>query len=77
MTTCIDLRLFATLRQFYPDSPENYLIEDGATIRDILRQLQIPEEKAKLLFINSTKATLDSKLKDGDRVGIFPPVGGG
>ena len=77
MTVCIDLRLFATLRKFSPDSPDKYTIKDGSTVGDILKRLHIPTEKAKLIFINSTKACLESALKDGDRVGIFPPVGGG
>jgi molybdopterin converting factor small subunit len=46
-------------------------------VRDLVQQLGIPEIKAKLIFINSVKATLDSVLEDGDRLGIFPPVGGG
>jgi molybdopterin converting factor small subunit len=77
MTTHIDIRLFATLRKFSPQSREDYIVEDGATVGDILKQLQIPAEKVKLIFINSAKASLASVVEDGDRVGIFPPVGGG
>jgi molybdopterin converting factor small subunit len=53
------------------------VVEAGTRVRDLVQQLGIPETKAKLIFINSFKVTLDSVLKDGDRLGIFPPVGGG
>ena len=31
----------------------------------------------KLVFINGRRATLNTILKDGDRLGVFPPIGGG
>jgi molybdopterin converting factor small subunit len=77
MTKTIDLRLFATLQQFEPPSARAYPIEKEMTARTLVEQLGIPEIKAKLIFINGIKRDLDSVLKDGDRVGIFPPVGGG
>ena len=77
MTISIDLKLFATLQEFAPQASDSHVIAAGTSVRDLIRQLGIPEEKAKLIFINGVKATLDSVLKDGDRLGIFPPVGGG
>ena len=73
----IDLRLFATLKQFEPPSSHALQIKKGTSVRALVAQLGIPEIKAKLIFINGVKGDLDSILKDGDRVGIFPPVGGG
>jgi molybdopterin synthase sulfur carrier subunit len=77
MTISIDLNLFATLQKFAPQAPDSHVIEAGTSVRAIVQQLGIPEIKAKLIFINGIKGTLDSVLKDGDRLGIFPPVGGG
>jgi len=77
MTISIDLKLFATLQEFAPQASGTHMVEPGTCVRDLVRQLGIPEKKAKLIFINSFKVTLDSVLKDGDRLGIFPPVGGG
>jgi molybdopterin converting factor small subunit len=75
--TTIELRLFAGLQHFNPPSPEAYPIGKGTTVRTVLKALGIPEEKARLLFVNGIKAGLDSVLQGGERVGIFPPVGGG
>ena len=73
----IQLKLFATLRAYTPDDAEAYPITPGMTAMDIVDNLKIPLKDAKLIFINSTRKELDTPLKDGDRVGIFPPVGGG
>ncbi len=77
MQPSITLKLYATLQAFLPSSGENFPISPGTTVRQILAQLNLPEEKAKLIFIDGTKADLLSKLNGGERVGVFPPVGGG
>jgi molybdopterin converting factor small subunit len=73
----ITLKLFATLGKFTPDSADNYPVEPGTSVRDLIAGLEIPEEKAKLIFIDGVKGELDSTLNGGERIGIFPPVGGG
>jgi len=75
--TKIDLRLFATLQKFNPPDPQSYAINPGTRVRDLLVQLNVPVEKAKLIFVNGLKKDLDFILEGGERVGIFPPVGGG
>ncbi len=77
MKTQINIKLFATLQQFMPLSADNFTIESGTTVQRLLDQLDIPQEKAKLVFINGVKADLSTALNGGERVGIFPPVGGG
>ena len=77
MPNYITLKLFATLRTYLPDTAEAYPVFPGMMVKDLMEQLDIPEKKAKLIFINGRKAEPETALKDGDRVGIFPPVGGG
>ncbi len=77
MKSFIQLKLFANLRHFMPPSGQNYCIEPGISIRCLLEQLNIPQEKAKLIFIDGIRANLSATLSGGERVGIFPPVGGG
>lgn len=77
MESHIQIKLFATLQKFMPASAENYAIETNTTIRTLLQQLDLPENKAKLIFIDGVKAELTTVLKGGERIGIFPPVGGG
>lgn len=80
MTTAdatIDLRLFATLAKYMPPDADHYTVRSGMTVSDLLERLEVPAAEVKLIFINGTKGHLSSGLRGGERVGIFPPVGGG
>jgi molybdopterin converting factor small subunit len=77
MTTRIQLKLYATLRAFTPAAGEEYPIRAGLSVRELLRELALPESQAKLVFIDGIQSGLDGTLWGGERVGIFPPVGGG
>jgi sulfur carrier protein ThiS len=73
----IDVRLFSTLKRFSPDNADRFPVKRGMTIRNLLKALGIPDDKAKLIFIDGVKGDLESTLYGEERVGIFPPVGGG
>ena len=73
----IDLNFFATLRSFLPDSPQNMEIPEGTSVKDLVAGFGIPEADVKLIFINGKRELPTYELKHNDRVGIFPPVGGG
>jgi molybdopterin converting factor small subunit len=77
MSHHITLKLFATLRSYIPPQADHFPIAPGTTVADVIRDLNIPEKDAKLIFINSVRKDRDALLQDGDRLGIFPPVGGG
>lgn len=77
MKSYITIKLFATLKKYLPASADNHPIESGASVRELINELRIEASQAKLIFINGRKADLNSVLKDGDRLGVFPPVGGG
>jgi molybdopterin converting factor small subunit len=77
MESHIQIRLFASLQKFMPASADNYTIEAGITVGELLQQLGLPHDMIKLIFIDNVQAELTSILKGGERVGIFPPVGGG
>lgn len=73
----IEIKLFATLAKFLPENAEDYPIEDGETIRSLIQKLGLPEKDVTLMFVNSLRSDPDTEIKDKDRVGLFPPVGGG
>ncbi len=77
MTAYINIRLFATLSEFTPESSDSYPITPGIVIRELLAQLGVSEDHAKLIFVNHLKADVNTALYGGERVGIFPPIGGG
>ena len=73
----IDLRCFATLAPLMPANAGALPLVPGETVLALTKRLGIPLEEIKLVFVNGTAVSLDAVLSDGDRVGIFPPVGGG
>jgi len=73
----IDLKCYATLAPLTPDNAANFPIKVGETIQALAERLTIPIGEVKIVFVNGQAADLDRVLSDGDRVGIFPPVGGG
>lgn len=77
MTSYIELKLYATLNKFSPASSHHYPIDPGTTVYSIIEKLGIPENQAKLIFIDGIRRELNVPLQGGERVGIFPPVGGG
>jgi molybdopterin converting factor small subunit len=77
MASHIKLKLYADLRDFMPAGGEELPISPGMTVQDVLGRLNLPADKARLIFIDGVRGELSSKLAGGERVGIFPPVGGG
>ncbi len=76
MAAHITIKLFATLNKYAPDKAA-YPIRSGTTIGQVLDELEVPRGEAKLIFIDSVRGGLESVLRGGERVGIFPPIGGG
>lgn len=75
----ITVRLFATLKDFLPKDKKKASIElkAGSTVNDIVKYFEIPQEEPLIIKVNGKHGLKSTELKDGDRVGIFPPVGGG
>ncbi len=73
----IQLKLFAVLTAHTPLDADHYPIDLGMTVDQLINTLEIPKEQAKLIFVNGRRAELMDIVHAGDRVGIFPPVGGG
>lgn len=73
----ISLRFFASLSKRMPEDHDRFAVSPGTTAGEVLSSLGITEDDAKLVFVNNRRAELTSILEDGDRLGVFPPVGGG
>lgn len=73
----IQIKLFASLLEKLPGNADQFPVADGSTVADLVAELDIDPQDAKLIFINGRKGALESVLTEGDRVGLFPPIGGG
>ena len=78
----IEINLFASLARYMRDktgSQASRVLEvgEGTTIIDVLLRMEVPLDKVRVIFLNGLHVTGDEVLKEGDRVGVFPPVAGG
>lgn len=77
----IKVRLFATLRKYLPGlklgESLDVEVEPGTSISQLYVVLGIPAEEVKLAYVNGIYCEPETILKDGDEIGIFPPIGGG
>ena len=77
----VNVKLFATLVRFKDGSragrPFEVELPEGSVVQDLIDYLKIPPEETHVIFINNILQEPDTKLKEGDILGLFPPVGGG
>lgn len=69
------MSLAAFLREYGLKSKGEFTIEipEGSSVKDLLHQLKIPEERVKMIMINGKGKGIDFSIEDGDRVALFPP----
>jgi sulfur-carrier protein len=72
----IELNLYASLARSVPRTG-SVDVDEETTILGLLRRLDVPMDKVKIIFLNGIHASGEESLKDGDRIGVFPPVAGG
>ena len=76
----IEVRLFATLRRHALSAAGGVLavdVPEGCKAADAIAQLGIDTREVHILMVNGVIGRLDQVLVGGDRLGLFPPVGGG
>jgi molybdopterin converting factor subunit 1 len=79
----VQVRLFATLRQEAGWSERTVTLPPGATVAELLTQLETTTPGLKLsgravyAAVNQQYTRGTQALADGDVVAIFPPVSGG
>ena len=77
----IELRLFAIYRKYLPPGSKagkcDFKVSEGATVKDVIETLGLPEKGPFIIFVNQERTERDHPLGDGDQLSIFPPLGGG
>jgi molybdopterin converting factor small subunit len=77
----VTVKLYATLRHYGPEAragmPFEIELPAETTVEELIKQLNIPIKETRITFVNGIIQEPDWKLKDGDEVGLFPPIGGG
>jgi sulfur carrier protein ThiS len=77
----VKVRLFTTLVVYVPGAKPGISFEvellSGASLSDLINQLNLPQSEAKIIFVNGRTQPLNYQLRDNDEVGVFPLIGGG
>ena len=78
----VEVRLYATFAKYAPTQragdPFDVEVGDSASLADLIHKLGIPETEVHLTIVNGRIIHDRSQsLHESDRVGLFPPVGGG
>ncbi len=75
------VKLSTTLRDCVPGyDPESGLrmeVPEGESVAGMVRRLGLPPEEIKIIMVNGRQYGADRTLRDGDRLALFPAVGGG
>ena len=75
---CVSIHLYASFRACAGGAPEVQLeVEPGETIQQVLERLGVPVDKTRIVFVDNRAAELSHPLSGGERVGVFPAIGGG
>mgnify|MGYP001591626957 CR=1 FL=1 len=77
----IEVGLYSSLKRYLPESaqqPRHVIdVAEGTTVAELLQQLRVPAGEVMLIFVDGVHADGGTVLQDGNRVGVFPAVGGG
>ncbi len=77
----IATNLFASLTRYKPEGigTDFWMVEceEGTMVSTLLQEIGVPLGEVALIFINGVHGKMESVPKDMDRLGVFPPVGGG
>lgn len=77
----VEVRLYASLEKVRPGlkagEPFSVELEATTTIKQLVETLGIAPQSVQLIFVNGVVRELDYVLSSGDRVALFPPIGGG
>jgi sulfur carrier protein ThiS len=73
--------LNATLRRFYPgyNPYQGFSLEvpSGTPVSEVIRQLGLPPDEVTLIMVDGVRRNPDFPLQGHERLGLFPPIGGG
>ena len=77
----VEVRLYASLRKYQPDptSGEAMVIslDDKAKLGNLLSKLGLSKKNVAIAMVNGKSEKEGYRLQDGDRIGLFPLIGGG
>ena len=73
--------LSSTLRQYVPGynplEGTEFSLNRKTTVSELCKLMNIPMATIKIVMVNGKREPFDYELQGDERIGLFPPVGGG
>lgn len=77
----VRLKLFATFRRYLPPgaqgSATDVEVPPRAHVSTLLAYVGLPDNESCVVLVNGRHAELDTVLREGDVVAVFPAIAGG
>ena len=77
----LKILLSSILRKYFPDYDPlkgiDFVVDGKLTVAELCRQMKIPADKIKIVMINGKSEEFNYVIRGDERVGLFPPIGGG
>ncbi len=78
----IEAKIFSSLRHYLPISERplsggKWDMPEGSTVAQALKILNLPGNEIKTILINGRKTDMETVLKEGDILAVFPIIMGG
>ena len=77
----VEVRLYASLQKYHSSlrlgEPLGITLDDKTRLENLFSELKIPREEIKIALVNGKWVEESYLLEDGDRIGLFSPIGGG
>lgn len=77
----LKILLSSTLRKYISDYDPvkgmSFSVDGEITVEGLCERINIPCDKIKIVMVNGKSKPMEHVLKGGERVGLFPPIGGG
>ncbi len=77
------LKIFlnATLRHYVPDydphEGTSLEVAPGTTVFQVMELLHLPVQEVTLIMVDGRRQEADYVIQGNERLGLFPPIGGG
>lgn len=53
------------------------IVDEDATVAQVIKELDLPDNIARIILVNGHHARPDYVLKEGDVLSVFPTIAGG
>ena len=73
----VAVKLFASLGGKGGTCEREVEVDEGAAIRTLFEKMDLENTRARAIFLNARHARPGETLSEGDRVDVFPAIGGG